>query len=223
MILLSNAYQMAATPRSGPGSLPLGCRQRRLEAEPIRDAMLQVSGRLNGQGGGPSVYPPVPRAVLEGQSRPGDGWGQSDERQASRRSIYIFAKRGLVVPELDLLDAPDTTSSCEARLVSTTGPQALTFLNGEFAHQQARDFAQRLLHEAGAEAKAQVRRAFMLALCRPPTDEEMNAALEFLDKQRKLIETDAAKSGRKADDAGRKALEALCLVILNTNEFVYVD
>jgi len=223
LILLSNTYQMASTPKTGPGSMPWGCRQRRLEAEPIRDAMLMVSGRLNQQEAGPSVYPKVPRAVLEGQSKPGDGWGQSDERQAARRSVYIFAKRGLAVPELDLLDAPDTTSSCEARMVSITGPQALTFLNGEFAHQQAKSFADRLVKEAGNEAKVQVQRAFALVLCRPPTDAEMQAAIEFLDKQQKQIEADAKKAKRDAGDFRPKALEAFCLVMLNTNEFAYVD
>jgi hypothetical protein len=107
--------------------------------------------------------------------------------------------------------------------VSTTGPQALTFLNGEFAHRQARAFAERLQMEAGSDARVQVSRAFTLALCRPPTDEESNAALEFLNKQNKQIEADAVKAGRNTDHAERKALEALCLVILNTNEFVYAD
>jgi hypothetical protein len=223
LILLSNTYQMAATPKTGLGSMPWGCRQRRLEAEPIRDAMLMVSSRLNQQEAGPSVYPKVPRAVLEGQSKPGDGWDQSDERQAARRSVYIFAKRGLAVPELDLLDAPDTTSSCEARMVSITGPQALTFLNGDFTYEQARSFANRLVKEAGNEAQAQVQRAFALALCRPPTDAETQAAIEFLDKQEKQIEADAKKAKRDASDARHKALEALCLVVLNTNEFAYVD
>ena len=78
--------------------------------------------------------------MLEGQSRPGEGWGKSDDREQARRSIYIFAKRSLAVPELELLDAPDTTSSCERRMVSTTGPQALTFLNGAFIHEQAAAF-----------------------------------------------------------------------------------
>ena len=108
-------------------------------------------------------------------------------------------------------------------MVSTTGPQALTFLNGEFAHEQARHFADRLLKEAGNEAKAQVQRAFALALCRPATDAEVTAALEFLAKQQKQIEADALKSGRRAADSGRAALDAFCLVLLNTNEFVYVD
>jgi hypothetical protein len=223
LILLSSTYQMAATPKTGLGAQPWGCRQRRLEAEPIRDAMLMVSARLNVQEAGPGVYPKVPRAVLEGQSKPGDGWGQSDERQAARRSIYIFVKRGLAVPELDLLDAPDTTSSCEARMVSTTGPQALTFLNGEFANEQARAFAGRLQKEAGDAAKAQVQRAFALALCRPATDAEIDGSIEFLDKQQRQIKADAKSAKRDVGDARRKALEAFCLVLLNTNEFVYVD
>src|SRR5439155_25773696 len=112
-------------------------RQRRLEAEAVRDAALAVSGQLNREHGGPGVYPTLPPAVLAGQSRPGLGWGRSGERDASRRSVYVFAKRSLALPELELLDLADSTSSCEQRPVSTTAPQALTFLNGAFTHQQA--------------------------------------------------------------------------------------
>jgi hypothetical protein len=60
-------------------------------------------------------------------------------------------------------------------------------------------------------------------LCRPASDEEVKTALEFLDKQQKQIEADAKKAKREIGDARRKALEAFCLVVLNTNEFVYVD
>ena len=140
-------------------------RQRRLEAEVVRDSILAVSGRLNTQMAGPGFYPTLPAAVLAGQSVPGQGWGKSDEREQARRSVYIFAKRSLGVPEIELLDAPDTTSSCEQRIVSTTGPQALTFLNGAFVHEQARQFAARLIALAGGQAKDQVERAFALALC----------------------------------------------------------
>jgi hypothetical protein len=229
LIVLSSAYQVsaAASPeaaRLDPRGVLLGrWRQRRLEAEAVRDSILEVSGRLNLQQGGPSVYPVLPRAVLEGQSRPGDGWGRSDERQASRRSLYIFVKRSLAVPELELLDTPDTTTSCEARIVSTTAPQALTFLNGAFVHDQARHFAARLRREAGDDPAAQVRRAFKLALGRPPRDEEGRAALAFLSRQARQVEADAVRAGRPAGDARDKALEAFCLVVLNLNEFVYLD
>jgi hypothetical protein len=229
LIVLSNTYQMGnrfevrAAKIDPKARLLWRWRQRRLEAEAVRDAVLAVSGQLNPQMAGPSMYPSIPRAVLEGQSRPGDGWGKSDERQAARRSIYIFVKRVLAVPELDLLDAPDTACSCEQRMISTTAPQALTFLNGEFMQQQAKHFAQRLLREAGKDTKSQVERAFVLALGRAARPQERQACLEFLDLQQKQIVDDARRLKRYPGDPERRALEAFCLVLLNTNEFVYVD
>ena len=231
MIVLSKTYRSdrasASEPNAAkvdPGDTPLWrWRARRLDAEVVRDSILAVSGRLNPRMGGPSFYPTLPREVLAGQSRPGDGWGQSDEWEQCRRSIYIFAKRSLAVPELELLDAPDTTSSCEKRMVSTTGPQALTFLNGAFVHQQAGCFASRLAAEAGLAPTDQVERAFTLALGRPPRASEAQAALEFLDKQERQIRADAAGVPKSAGaiDARRKALEAFCLVVLNMNDFVF--
>ncbi|HZW34672.1 MAG TPA: DUF1553 domain-containing protein [Isosphaeraceae bacterium] len=227
LIVLSRTYQRSsafepAADRVDPkGTLLWRWRPRRLEAEVVRDSILAVSGQLNLRMGGPGVYPTLPRAVLEGQSQPGKGWGQSDERERSRRSIYIFAKRSLAVPELELLDTPDTTGSCERRIVSTTGPQALTFLNGAFIHEQARHFAARLIAEAGPRPKDQVDRAFALALGRPPRTEESQAALEFLDRQTQQIQADAAPSPLAPGAARRKALEAFCLVVLNMNDFVY--
>jgi hypothetical protein len=208
LIVLSNTYQMSSAwnkeaARVDPkGRLRWRWTQHRLQAEAVRDSVLAVSGRLNPERGGPSVYPPLPEAVLQGQSRPGLGWGNSDEGQASRRSIYIYVKRSLAVPELELLDSPDTTCSCEKRPVSTTAPQALTFLNGAFMRQQARHFADRLRKEAGDLPREQIRRAFELALCRPVREEELRLSVDFL---------------------ARQSLEAFCLALLNTNEFAYVD
>jgi Protein of unknown function (DUF1553)/Protein of unknown function (DUF1549) len=229
LIVNSNTYQASsawndqAAQADPDNALLWRWKPRRLEAEAIRDTTLAVSGQLNLEMGGPSIYPPVPQTVLAGQSRPGDGWGKSDERQAARRSIYIFVKRSLGVPELEVLDAPDTTSSCEQRIVSTTGPQALTFLNGEFTHQQARHFATRLLAEVGQAARAQIERAFELALCRPPRPEELNNAMDFLVSQQQQIEADAQAAKLNISEARQKALEAFCLVLLNTNEFFYLN
>ena len=229
MIVLSQTYRRSSAfepeaAKVDPGDALLWrWRQRRLDAEVVRDSILAVSGRLNPRMGGPSFYPTLPGAVLEGQSRPGEGWGKSDEQEQCRRSIYIFAKRSLAVPELELLDAPDTTASCERRMVSTTGPQALTFLNGAFVYQEAGYFAARLGALAGPAASDQVERAFTLALGRPARAVEARAALEFLDRQERQIRIDAAGAATKAgvSDARRKALLAFCLVVLNMNEFVY--
>ena len=219
----SSAWNEQAAKIDPDDTLDWRWKPRRLDAESVRDSLLAVSGQLNPQMHGPSIYPDLPRAVLEGQSRPGEGWGHSDEREASRRSVYIFAKRAIAVPELETLDAPDSTSSCEKRDVSLTGPQALTFLNGTFTNLQARKLAQRLEREAGTEAKAQLARAFELVLSRTATPEELRAAAEFLARQQQQIETDATASSKSEPGAARRALEAFCLVMLNSNEFFYLN
>ncbi len=220
----SSAFDAAAAKVDPENTLLWRHRPRRLEAEVVRDSILAACGPLNTKMAGPGFYPTLPAAVLAGQSVPGQGWGKSDEREQARRSIYIFAKRSLGVPEIELLDAPDSTSSCEQRIVSTTGPQALAFLNGSFIHEQTRHFASRLLAEAGPLPINQVERAFALALARPPRPDETRAALKFLETQEQQIKAESsagAKPPRGPADARRRALEAFCLVVLNTNEFVY--
>ena len=192
-------------------------RQRRIDAEAFRDSVLAISGRLNQTMGGASVYPLLPQSVLAGQSRPGSGWGKSLAQSEGRRSIYIFSKRSLAVPELALLDAPNSADSCSQRAVSTTGPQALTFLNGSFMTTAAAGLASRLLSEAGSDPAAQVQLAFRLTLCRSPGSEELKFSTGFLQAQARLPSGDKSQ----ADDPARRALKAFCLVLLNTNEFAY--
>ncbi len=195
-------------------------KRRRLEAEAVRDATLAVSGDLMRTQGGPSVCPPIPRAVLEGQSRPGEGWITTPEPAAFRRSIYIHAKRALVPPELELLDTPDTTTSCERRPISTTGPQALTFLNGDFIQKQADHLATRLEREAGNTPSAQITLAYRLALGRVPTANELATIEKFLADQAALIRSESAKPPAEIK---HQALRAFCLALLNLNEFVFLD
>ncbi len=194
---------------------------RRLEAEPVRDAILSVSGDLNLEVGGPSVMPPIDQAVLAGQSRPGNGWSVSPPAEAARRSLYVKVKRTLALPELEVLDAADNNEPCPRRAVTTTAPQALTLLNSAFLHEQAAHFAARLKRETGDDPVRQIDRAFTLALARPPSDDERRQSLEFLDAQAGRI----AQRSRAEDrsDPNGEALRAFCLVLLNTNEFVTVD
>jgi len=185
---------------------------RRLDAEAFRDSLLFASGALNRQMHGPGVYPKIAREVLEGQSRPGDGWGAYDETAAARRSIYVFVKRSLLVPEMDVLDFADTTTSCEQRPVSTIATQALTLLNGEFVNQQAARLAARVAGAAGRDPVAQVTWSFRWALGRDPTSSERQEALQFL-----------ARAGGASEEAGTSALTALARVLFNSNEFSHVD
>jgi hypothetical protein len=229
-IVLSSAYRMsgrydaAADARDPETDLLWRYPPRRLEAEAIRDSILAASGQLNLQPGGPSVYPAIPPEVLAGQSRPGSGWGSSDASQAARRSVYVFVKRTLLVPELEILDWPSTNETCEQRVVSTVAPQALALLNGAFLHEQSRHFAARLLAEAGDDSATQVVRAFRIALCRPPTDEELQASLAFLAQQEEQILSDqgATDGSPPLSEARTQALASFCRVLLNGNEFVYL-
>jgi hypothetical protein len=230
LIVLSSTYRQSSDIREAAAKVDVENTvlwrfpYRRLDAEAVRDSVLFVSGRLNPKMAGPGVYPKIAREVLEGQSRPGLGWGAFDEREAARRSIYVFVKRSLLVPEMELLDFADTNTSCEQRPVSTIPTQALTLLNGEFLNQEATHFAERLAREAGEDRAAQIDRAYRLALCRSPTADERSAALAFLDRQtQRVAEEDGARPDQPPRNAARTALQALCLVIYNLNEFAYVD
>ncbi len=185
---------------------------RRLEAEAIRDSMLAVSGRLNRRIGGPSMYPSVPPQALEGHSDPEQIWKPLDEEDASRRTVYAFIKRSMVVPMLETLDLCDTTRPSTGRMTTTVAPQALTLYNGEFVNRQARHFAARLQRKAGDEPAKQIEQAFQLALCREPSETEVSAALDFL-----------VRESNNALNSKQQALTQLCRVILNLNEFVYPE
>jgi hypothetical protein len=140
-----------------------------LEVEAIRDSMLAVSGQLNPKRFGPAMKPGIPAAALEANTDKEKVWQASDAREASRRSIYAFIKRGLVVPMLETLDLADTVSSCPQRQVTTVAPQALSLFNGDFVNQQSTHFAARLKREAGDDPAKQITLAWRLALCREPT------------------------------------------------------
>lgn len=124
----------------------------------------------------------------------------------SRRSIYLQVKRNAPIAEMTLLGVPDSAVSCGKRIVSTTPVQSLLLLNGDFANRQAKLLAERLLKEAGKDLESQIRLAYVLTLCRSPRTDELQAALRFL-----------------GDGPSQDALSAFCLILLNTNEFVYAN
>jgi len=185
---------------------------RRLSSEEVRDAMLQATGELNLKAGGPSIYVPIPAAVLAGQSRPGAGWGQSSPDEAARRSVYIHLKRSLLVPILEMHDQADTDSSCPVRYVTTVPTQSLGMLNGEFTNEKAGILARRLEREAGSDVAAQVKLAIRLVTARIPDSSEVEQDVKFVQELR-----------RKNSLSEGDALRMYCLLLLNTNEAIYLD
>ena len=191
---------------------------RRLEVETIRDSMLVASGQLRRTIGGPGMYLESPPEVLAGNSDPNVVWPKFDEAASSRRTVYAFVKRSLVVPFLEVLDVCDTTRSTEVRNRTTIAPQALTMFNGDYVNRQARHFAERLIREAGNDASQQIDLAFRITLSRAPTKTELATLQGFLNND--SINADRNPPLSPAD-ARRLALEQVCRVILNLNEFVY--
>ncbi len=218
LILTSNTYRMSS--RSNDRALSLDPANdlfwrfdmRRLTAEEIRDSILAVSGTLNLKMYGPGVYPAIPREVLAGQSMPGKGWGKSPFAEQCRRSVYVHVKRSLLTPILESFDAAETDRSTPLRFVTTQPTQALALLNSDFVHEQAALFAGRLRREGGPELDKQVRLALTLATMRPPNDTEVRHGVKLI-------------AGLKVKDgiSEEAALTYFCLVVLNLNEFVYLD
>ncbi len=199
LILTSRAWQADKTATSFIG-------YRRLEVEALRDSMLAVSGQLNPRRLGPAFRPTIPLAAIEANTDQATVWVPSDAAEASRRSIYVFIKRGLIVPMFETLDLADTVSSCPQRQVTTVAPQALTLFNGDFVQHQASCFAARLRREAGDDRERQFALAYRLALCRPPSASELSKLRAFM-----------------AEESAEEPLEQLCRVLLNLNEFAYPE
>ena len=235
-IMLSATYRQSAQADNPPGlaadqgnSLLWRQNLRRVQAEVMRDAMLAVSGQLDAKVGGPRVFLTLPPEVLATQSRPGNGWKASPPQEQRRRSIYIFVKRSLLVPLMENFDYTNTAFPVGERPTTTVAPQALMLLNNTFVREQAAALANRVTRESGDDPTAKIHNLFRRTLQRLPTNSEREIAIDVLGKQRTAhLDLLALESGSRdptADsaEAGNRALRSLCLMMLNLNEFLYID
>jgi hypothetical protein len=213
VIMLSSTYQESS--RFDPEAVKVDPEDRlwwrynrhRLEGEAIRDSILEASGRLNLKMGGPGVFPPLPPGV---ETR--GGWKKDeDPSDAERRSVYVFVRRNTRYPMFEVFDMPDTHESCPRRNATVTAPQALELLNNGLVLEWSRSLAERVWNDAGLTPEAQVDRAWRFVYSRPAAAAERNEALEFLDRQSRL------RGDRLA------ALTDLCHMLVNSNEFLYVN
>lgn len=188
---------------------------RRLEGEIIRDIILSASGQINLAAGGPPFFPSLPSRVREGYNQ--GKWILTKEEPATwRRSIYSYWKRGMKFPMFDVHDQPDQNVTTEKRNITTVPTQALTLLNNEFVLLQARYLAERVIREAGgSDPAAWIKTLYRIALGREPSGAELAGQRDFVRKQ---YEFRAAK-----ENAALSALIDLSHVMLNANEFVYIN
>lgn len=194
LILMSATYRQSRTTL------------QRMEAEVLRDCILQASGKLNDQMGGPGIKPRLRADLLPASQR--NKWPllTNEGPEQWRRSVYVYQKRQLLMPMLELFDAPTTTDSCAARLESTVPTQALVLMNDEFVEEQAAFLARRA---ASATFDAAINRIFMLTLGHEPSAERLRQSLDFVE-------------AREAVSSREMALADLAHVLFNSSEFVYI-
>jgi hypothetical protein len=177
---------------------------RRLEAEVIRDALLEVSDTLDR-----SMY----------------GEGTLDPK-APRRSIYLTVKRSQLIPMMQLFDAPDAIQGIGFRQESTVAPQALAMLNSPMVREVAARFATKARPDATASLAESIDRVYQIALGRSPDTEELAAMETFIHLQRE------SRGGGvlplrppQGDDekAAELAFLDFCHLVLCMNEFIYVN
>ena len=173
----------------------------RLDAESVRDAILQVTGDLDLTMGGPSVKqftlspgihvtPVVDYAKFD-----------IDSPDNRRRSIYRFLFRTLPDPFMDSLDCPEASQLAPVRGASVTALQALSMLNNHFVTRQSERFAERLA-AMKPTLPGRIEAAYELALGRSPSRAEARDLLDY---------------------AKKHGLPNLCRVIFNSNEFMFVN
>ncbi len=207
LICNSAAYRQASADRDGIAAVDPDDRllwrmnRPRMDADQFYDSVLAVSGRLDLAAGGPSI--PHFRSKPGPQDTPildytAFDW---DTPGASRRSIYRVVWRGITDPFLDALDFPDAAMAAPVRGFSASPLQALELMNDDFVLRHSERFAQRL-EEQGTGATDRIRAAFRLALSREPNEGE-------------LVKFKAL--------ADRHSFAAVCRVLFNSDEFLFID
>ena len=237
LILNSHAWRQAVThdekrQQIDPDNMLFGsARLRRLDAEIVRDCILDISGKLNTHARGPAVpvmADGVGRFVIGKENldagRPGSVIDMKGDQY--RRSVYIQMRRSRPLAVLEAFDQPPMAPNCDKRNVSTASTQSLLMMNSELLLTYSRHFAETLSKLASDPAE-QIDAAWQSVYCRHPSATERDATVQFLAEQRAIFEQQAAykpSGGKPADKSAElEALSVMCQMLMGSNEFLYVD
>jgi len=204
-ILLSQTYRQQSNPNAAFEKIDAGNQflwrqnRRRLDAESVRDSVLQIAGSLD-----LTMYgPPDEHFFFVNDHSPVYDYArfQVEEQASMRRSVYRFIVRSVPDPFMESLDCPDPSILTPKRNVTLTAVQALAMLNDPLLIEQSRRFAQKLRAEADTLDR-RIEKAVWLTLSRTvePTEKAILAAY-----------------------AREQGLENLTRLLFNSNEFLFVD
>lgn len=187
---------------------------RRMEAEVVRDALLQIAGELNHSPFGP----PDDVDVRE------DGLVTARPHQAGwRRSIYVLQRRTKLPTILESFDSPQMGPNCLERSESIVAPQALHLLNNSQVHELAGRFAARVQREVGDDVGQQVAHIHQIAIGRPPTQDEQQVASEMWNELRANWRSALNGQADVEAEASRRALANYCHAVMNSAAFLFID
>jgi hypothetical protein len=203
-ILGSATYRQSSAPRKDAIAMDADSRwlwrfpPRRLEAEAIRDCVLEATGALQHRGGGPGFL------LLEIDHENVHHYFPKKEvgPDEFRRMIYMTKIRQEQDAVFGVFDCPDGGQVIPSRSRSTTPLQALNLLNSDFMLQQAQLLADRAQQSYKGDRATQIKEVFRLAFSREPDSTELSNAKQL------------------ADEHG---LSAVCRAILNSNEFLFLQ
>lgn len=175
--------------------------RQRLDADVYRDSVLRITNRLDPTMGGPGIEQFVktkgPQATPTLDYEAYD-WSAAETH---RRSIYRVVWRGIPDPFMEAMDFPDLGLLAPKRGFSVSALQSLAIYNNDFVLHASRWFAERLERQH-SDVESQVRQAVREAWLRTPTPDEQNAFTHYVKQH---------------------GLAAFCRVLLNSNEFLFVD
>jgi len=168
--------------------------RRRLEAEPVRDAILAVGGGLDMKLG-----------------------GTAPNTNSDRRAVYIPINRAALYEMFSTFDYVETANHIEQRPTTTVPHQALFLLNSPIVHKQATEVAKQAISQTD-DSQLRVDAIFRLLYSRPPTNAEVNRAIVFVESAEQELQDVESLPQRSL-----KAWSALCRSLIAANEFVYID
>ena len=269
-IMLSKAYQMsnehqdlAKLKTEDPDNKLLAYYPaRRLQAEMLYDSLLQKTGELNLEMGGPGVFPEInwevalQNRLIMGTLAP-VYQPSPKKKDRDRRNIFAFKRRGISNPLLEVFNKPGSELSCAKRDETTVTPQAFSLFNSEFIHNRALALANSIAQKT-SDTDKRIEMAFKVMYGRKPSQDDIKAAKSHVNEmvayhqKHKIEKKDlpeffdaefiAEKSGRPVTwrqylnnlknyerdlmpwevKTDVRALYELCLVLMNSNEFLYV-
>ncbi|MCI0739672.1 MAG: PSD1 and planctomycete cytochrome C domain-containing protein [Gemmataceae bacterium] len=202
----------------------------RLSAEEIRDNALAIAGLLSDKVGGPSVMPHQPPDFYKGK-REDWTWKLSTGEDQYRRGLYTFWRRTTLHPMFAIFDAPTREECAVARPRTNTALQALVTLNDPTFVEAARVFAERILSQGPRDIDGRLTYAYRVALCRPPSADEIKVLTAHLAKQTKHFQENREAASKlvqfgnyprlaNLDEVEHAAWTAVASMILNLDETI---